>query len=94
MSAAPILFTVRYLGTTGTRPTRMKATCDLGSATVAYDHALDFDANERAAVREALRKCNVSATQSSLTRIGRLPNRSGDTVWIAARPDYPLITNR
>lgn len=93
MSATPILFTVRYLGTTGTRPTRMKATCDLGSATVDYDHALDFDANECAAVREALRKCNVSGTHGTLTRIGRLPNRSGDTVWVAARPDYPLITN-
>lgn len=43
--------TTKYLGPTDTRGARIKATCDAGSLTVPYDHALDAPGNHREAAK-------------------------------------------
>lgn len=41
----------KYLGPTNSRGARVKAKCQAGSVTVAWDDALDVDANHYAAVK-------------------------------------------
>lgn len=46
----------RYLGPTNSRGARVKASCEAGSVTVPWDHALDSIANHDAAARALIFK--------------------------------------
>ena len=46
----------KYLGPTNTRGARVKATCDAGSVTVAWDYALNEEDNHNAAARALILK--------------------------------------
>ena len=46
----------KYLGPTNTKGARVKASCQVGSVTIPWDHALDPVANHAAAARALIRK--------------------------------------
>jgi hypothetical protein len=52
----------RYLGPTNTKGGRIKATAAAGSVTVPYDHALNADANHKAAADALIAKMGWTGT--------------------------------
>ena len=52
----------KFFGPTNHHGSRVKATCQVGSVTIAWDHALDSEANHKAAARELARKLGWSGT--------------------------------
>lgn len=48
----------KYLGPTNTKGSRVKASCEAGSVTVAWDHELDVESNHRKAARQLQLKLN------------------------------------
>lgn len=51
----------KYLCPTNSRGSRIKATCEGGSVTVGYDHALNIDDNHRAACEALITKLGWTA---------------------------------
>ena len=52
----------RYLGPTNTKGGRIKATAAAGSVTISYDHALNSDANHKAAADALIAKMGWTGT--------------------------------
>ncbi len=65
----------KYLGPTNTRGSRVKATCNAGSVTVSWDHALNIDENHEAAFRALVDKLGWQAYGP--WNHGGLPNNGG-----------------
>lgn len=53
----------RYCGPTDTKGSRIRASCDGGSASVSYDSALDNEANHYAAVKKLCDKLGWDAAR-------------------------------
>ena len=78
---------VKYLGPTDTKGSRWKASCDGGSRTVPYDHALDSDKNATAAAVALCQHMNWHG--STIIGPGQGPN--GDYVFLFADEPRTLV---
>lgn len=50
--------TTKFIGPTNTKDSRIKASCWRASVIVSYDHALNSDANHKAAIEALVNKLN------------------------------------
>lgn len=78
---------VKYLGPTDTKGSRWKASCDGGSCTVPYDHALNCDENATAAAVALCQRMKWHG--STIIGPGRGPN--GDYVFVFADEPRTLV---
>lgn len=70
--------TTRFLGPTNFRGSRVKATCQAGSLTVSWDHALDSEANHDVAARMLAEKLGWIAPHYGRLVGGGLPDGRGN----------------
>jgi hypothetical protein len=77
--------TTKYLGATNFRGSRIKATCQAGSITVAWDDALDVDANHVKAAKALADKLDWDTTTYGSMYYGALPDNTGYAFVFAGR---------
>jgi hypothetical protein len=84
--------TTRYIGPTNHRGSRIKASCERGNVTVAYDHAMGVEDNHRAAAKVLLAKLGWDAADHSRGSewFGGEINGAGKRVWVHAVPASKL----
>lgn len=70
--------TTKFLGPTNFRGSRVKATCQAGSLTVSWDHALDSEANHDVAARMLAEKLGWVAPHYGRLVGGGLPDGRGN----------------
>ena len=75
----------KYHGPTNHRGSRVKATAQVGSLTLSWDHALNSDGNHRAAALALANKFNW-LEYSDLSEGGSLPAGNGECFILTRKP--------
>ena len=69
--------TTKYIGPTNSRGARVKATCDAGTITISWDHALNTEGNHDAAALALVRKLGWDAPDRTHVRYKPVMYRGG-----------------
>jgi hypothetical protein len=75
----------KFIGPTNHRGSRIKATAQVGSLTLSWDHALNSDGNHRAAALALANKFKW-LEYSDLSEGGSLPAGNGECFILTAKP--------
>ena len=77
--------TTKYLGPTNSRGSRVKATCQAGSVTVSWDHALSSEQNHTAAAEALASKLGWIGDDSDWRLVGGGLPSGGGNVYLVVR---------
>lgn len=77
----------KYIHPTDTKQARVKASCQAGSVTVSWDHALDVDGNHDAACEALRKKLHWLAPHYGPHVSGGMPDGTGNAYVIVNHAD-------